>query len=78
MKTFWLLPVAGTAAALADPSILTPDFVPPHGAIKFSRQELHENTIKSFPSEFIMNTTVLEEYLMAHRGGYTSHQNYAI
>ncbi|KAJ2975367.1 hypothetical protein NQ176_g5558 [Zarea fungicola] len=72
MKTFWLFPVAATAAAVAEVGILSPGFAPPAGATSLSRRQLHENTLNNFPSEWIMNTTVFEEYVMANRGEYSS------
>lgn len=69
MQTFWLFPAAATAAALAEAGV-APEFAPPPGLISLSPEQLHENTLNNFPSEWIMNLTTFEEYAMANRGEY--------
>lgn len=72
MKTVWLFPIAAAAVALAESGFPVPDFISPVGAASLSPQELHENTLRNFPSDWILNTTVLEEYILANRGEYGS------
>lgn len=54
---------------LASPASIVPDIASPD-AIILSRQELHDNVLKNHPSEWIMNSTDVDDYLLANRGEY--------
>lgn len=68
MKTFCLFS-AMAAVTLANPASLVPKV--PRDAILLSRQEIHDNVLKHHPSDWIMNSTDVEEYLLANRGEYS-------
>ncbi|KAJ2977823.1 hypothetical protein NQ176_g4157 [Zarea fungicola] len=64
MKTFWMFPAVAAAAAVADPA--NPN-APPHGVPSLSQDQMHKNVLNNHPAHWIVNSTHLEEYLLANR-----------
>ncbi|KAJ2983351.1 hypothetical protein NQ176_g755 [Zarea fungicola] len=75
MKAFWLW-IGGAAAALAAnrSASLSAKVSPPPGGVSLSRQDSHENIMKSHPAEWIVNSTTLSHYFKENYG--TNHTIY--